>query len=346
MKIVASQAHHLHAPSWELGPGRFLPAFEKPERAEIVLKSLEGSQLGSVITPVSFGEDTALAVHDADYLDFLKTAHAGFQELGLEGDPTACVWPRGRMRADSSDSIVAKFGRYCFDGVAITQTTYEAIVASRDIALTAAQLVEQGDRAAFALCRPPGHHAGPNYAGGYCFLNNAAIAAQWLRNAGAKRVGILDIDYHHGNGTQEIFFDRSDVVFASLHGDPQFEYPFYAGHADEVGEGEGHGFNLNLPLPAGTTYATWREALSQAIAFVIRCELDCLVVSAGMDTFLEDPISSFCLQTEDYLKVGAQIEAMGMPTVFVFEGGYAVSALGENVAALLRGFTTGADSRL
>ena len=129
-------------------PGQVSPAFEKPERAEIVLKSLEGSQLGSVITPVSFGEDTALAVHDADYLDFLKTAHAGFQELGLEGDPTACVWPRGRMRADSSDSIVAKFGRYCFDGVAITQTTYEAIVASRDIALTAAQLVEQ------AIARP------------------------------------------------------------------------------------------------------------------------------------------------------------------------------------------------
>ena len=345
MKIVASQAHHLHAPSWELSAGKFLPAFEKPERVEIVLKSLEGSQLGSVTPPSSFSEDTALAVHDADYLAFLKTAHAEFQELGLEGDPTACVWPRGRMRADSSDYIVAKFGRYCFDGVAITQTTYEAVVASRDIALTATQLVEQGDRAAFALCRPPGHHAGPNYAGGYCFLNNAAIAAQWLRDAGAKRVGILDIDYHHGNGTQEIFFDRSDVVFASLHGDPQFEYPFYAGHADEVGEGEGHGFNLNLPLPAGTAYATWSEALSQAVGFVTRCEPDCLVVSAGMDTFLDDPISSFCLQTEDYVKVGAQIEAMGMPTVFVFEGGYAISALGENVAALLRGFTTSADSR-
>ena len=154
MKIVASQAHHLHAPSWELSVGQFLPAFEKPERVEIVLKSLAASQQGQVIGPSSFGEDTALAVHEPDYLAFLKTAHAAFQELGLEGDPTACVWPRGRMRADSSDSIVAKFGRYCFDGVAITKTTYEAVVASRDIALTATQWVEQGERSAFALCRP------------------------------------------------------------------------------------------------------------------------------------------------------------------------------------------------
>ena len=339
MKIVASQAHHLHAPSWELSVGKFLPAFEKPERIEIVLKSLEASQLDQVITPRSYGEDTALAVHDADYLAFLKIAHAEFQELGLEGDPTACVWPRGRMRADSSGSIVAKFGRYCFDGcVPITETTFEAVLASRDIALSAAKLVYEGDRAAFALCRPPGHHAGPNYAGGYCFLNNAAIAAQWLRDAGAKRVAILDIDYHHGNGTQEIFFDRSDVVFASIHGDPQFEYPFYAGHADEVGEAEGHGFNLNLPLPAGTAYAQWSETLSKAIEFVGGCEPDYLVVSVGMDTFVDDPISSFCLQTEDYVKVGAQIEAIELPTVFVFEGGYAVSALGENVAALLKGF--------
>ena len=179
---------------------------------------------------------------------------------------------------------------------------------------------------------------GPNYAGGYCFLNNAAIAAQWLRDAGAKRVAILDIDYHHGNGTQEIFFDRSDVVFASIHGDPQFEYPFYTGHADEVGEGEGRGFNLNLPLPAGTAYADWSETFSNAVEFVGRCEPDYLVVSVGMDTFVDDPISSFCLQTEDYVKVGAEIEAIGLPTVFVFEGGYAVSALGDNVAALLRGF--------
>ena len=339
MKIVTSQAHQLHAPSVELAVGQFVPPFEKPERVDIVLGCLEESQLGQVVAPSSFGAEAMLAVHDADYLAFLKTAHAVFQELGMVGDPMPCVWPRGRMRADSSDAIIAKLGRYCFDGcVPITETTFEAVLASRDIALSAAKLVFEGERSAFALCRPPGHHAGPDYAGGYCFLNNAAIAAQWLRDAGAKRVAILDIDYHHGNGTQEIFFDRSDVVFASIHGDPQFEYPFYAGHADEVGEGEGHGFNLNLPLPAGTTYATWSEALSQAISFVTRCEPDCLVVSTGMDTFLEDPISSFCLQTGDYVKVGAQIEAMGMPTVFVFEGGYAVSALGENVAALLRGF--------
>ena len=199
MKIVTSEAHQLHAPQQELSPGRFLPIFEKPERVNIVLSSLETDDFGPTITPSSFGDETMLAVHDADYLAFLKTAYVACKELGVEGDPTPCVWPRGRMRADSSDSIVAQFGRYCFDGcVPITETTFEAVLASRDVALSAAKLVYEGDRAAFALCRPPGHHAGPNYAGGYCFLNNAAIAAQWLRDAGAKRVAILDIDYHHG----------------------------------------------------------------------------------------------------------------------------------------------------
>ena len=247
------------------------------------------------------------------------------------------------MRADSSDAIIARFGQYCFDGtVPITATTYEAIIASRDIALTASRLVFNGDRSAFALCRPPGHHAGPNYAGGYCFLNNAAISAQWLRSAGAERVAILDIDYHHGNGTQEIFYQRSDVALVSIHGDPRFEYPFYAGHMDEIGSGDGRGYNLNLPLPKDTGFSAWNKAFESSIDCINRHAPDYLIISMGLDTFENDPIATFKLKNEDYGVIGANIAALGRPTVFIFEGGYAVSELGENAAALLMGFDSAA----
>ena len=226
MQVVASEDHKLHAPEFELGVGQFQPIFEKPERAEFVLSSVLRHEIGALVIPAKFDDEAMITVHDKEYLDFLRSAYAEFRQSGSEGIPAPSVWPRGRMRDDSSDSVVAKFGRYCFDGcVPFTESTYSAVIASRDIALTASQIVHSGDRACFALCRPPGHHAGPNYAGGYCFLNNAAIAAQWLRNAGAERVAILDIDYHHGNGTQEIFYERADVAFASIHGDPAVRVP-------------------------------------------------------------------------------------------------------------------------
>ena len=339
MKIVASDAHRLHAPEFELGPGMFMPMFERPDRAAFVLDSVVSREIGPVVEPARFDDAATLAVHDETYLDFLKTAYAEFKALGLEGNPTACVWPRGQMRADSSDAILAKFGRFCFDGaVPITATTYEAVLASRDIALTAASLVRAGDRSAFALCRPPGHHAGPNYAGGYCYLNNAAIATQWLRTAGASRVAILDIDYHHGNGTQEIFYDRADVAVVSIHGDPSFEYPFYLGHADEQGRGPGQGYNLNLPLPKETDLTAWNGAYDRGVELIGNHNPDYLVVSMGMDTFENDPIATFKLKTQDYGVIGANIAALGLPTVFVFEGGYAVSELGDNAANLLSGY--------
>lgn len=338
MIVVASEDHKLHAPQFELGPSQFTPIFEKPERVDIVLSSLSKSGLVSLVEPENFDDEATLAVHDSSYLQFLASAYGEFQALGLEGNPMPCIWPRGSMRADSSSSIFARLGRYCFDGcVPLTETTYDAVIASRNIALTATQRVFEGERAVFALCRPPGHHAGPDYAGGYCFLNNAAIAAQWLRHSGAARVAILDIDYHHGNGTQEIFYGRSDVAFTSVHGDPQFEYPFYLGHADECGRGEGLGYNLNLPLPAATEFLRWHEAFVSAVNFIADFQAEYLVVSVGMDTFIDDPISSFCLQKDDYIKVGQHIAALGLPTVLVFEGGYAVAELGDNVAAFVQG---------
>jgi acetoin utilization deacetylase AcuC-like enzyme len=204
--------------------------------------------------------------------------------------------------------------------------------------LSAAQHVALGARAAFALSRPPGHHAGADFFGGYCFINNAALAAQHLRNTGLARVAVLDVDYHHGNGTQAIFYERPDVFFASLHGDPRTEYPFFLGHADETGAGAGLGANLNLPLPRGTDFARWSQALDVALAAIGRFGAQALVVSLGVDTFAGDPISGFALQSDDYLRMGERLAAVGLPTVLVFEGGYAVDAVGVNVVNVLQGF--------
>lgn len=216
--------------------------------------------------------------------------------------------------------------------------TWTAARSGAACALAAAQAVHGGERAAFALTRPPGHHAGPDFFGGYCFLNNAAIAAQALRDLGHARVAVLDIDYHHGNGTQTIFYERADVLTVSLHGDPSTKYPFFLGHADECGAGAGEGCNLNLPLPRGTGFAAWRAALERAIAAVMAFRPDALVVPMGMDTFEGDPISGFLLRSGDYATVGHLLADMGLPTVFTFEGGYAVDEVGINAANLLEGF--------
>ena len=195
-----------------------------------------------------------------------------------------------------------------------------------------------GERSAFALCRPPGHHAGADYMGGYCYLNNAAIAAEAARAAGRGRVAILDIDYHHGNGTQDIFLDRGDVFFASLHADPRTDYPFFWGHSDETGTGEGEGTTLNLPLPRGTAIRDYEAALDRALAAIAGFGAELLVCSFGADTFSGDPISFFALETGDYAPVARRIGALRLPTLIVMEGGYAVDALGGNVAAFLSGF--------
>ena len=206
---------------------------------------------------------------------------------------------------------------------------------SAQSALSATEAVLNGNRAAFALCRPPGHHAGADYFGGYCFLNSAAIAAEAALAAGRRKVAILDIDYHHGNGTQDIFYARGDVLFVSIHADPATDYPFYWGHADETGEGEGEGATLNLPLPRGTRMPQFERALGQALERVAAFGAEMLILSFGADTYAGDPISHFAIETEDFPRIGTRIAALGLPTVIVMEGGYAVGALGQNVAALI-----------
>jgi len=201
--------------------------------------------------------------------------------------------------------------------------------------------VSGGARSAFALIRPPGHHAGADYMSGYCILNNSAIAAQALRDGGAKCVAILDVDFHHGNGTQDIFYARDDVFFTSIHGHPDHHFPYFWGHEDETGEGAGLGFTANYPLMAGADYEQWGQALQAAISRIKAFKPDALLISLGVDTFENDPISAFKLTMGDYPRYGAEIAKMGLPTVFIMEGGYGVPEIGDNVAGVLTGFANG-----
>ena len=338
--------NHLHAQHQgkvEMFRGELVPCFEVPARADHVLAELQRRKLGTVQHPHGFDDVALERIHSPRYLRFLATAWDQWVALDPANavkDILPSVWPTRTFRTDvEPDNFAAKMGLYSFDaGSPFTAGTWVAARAGAHCALSAAQQLVQGDRAAFALSRPPGHHAGADFFGGYCFLNNAALAAQHLRDAGMAKVAVLDIDYHHGNGTQTIFYDRPDVFFTSIHGDPRTEFPFYLGHADETGIGAGQGANLNIPLPRGTGFERWSAALEQALQAITRFSAEALVVSLGMDTFEGDPISGFTLKSADYFAVGQRLAAVGLPTVLVFEGGYAVAEVGVNVANVLEAF--------
>jgi acetoin utilization deacetylase AcuC-like enzyme len=219
----------------------------------------------------------------------------------------------------------------------IVEGTYQAALASVNCALSAAQAVAGGQRSSFALCRPPGHHAGRDYAGGYCFINNAAVAAHWLSSRG--RVAVLDIDYHAGNGTQDIFYSRDDVFTISIHADPDFEYPHFIGFASERGKGRGFTFHHNFPLPKGTGDAEYLKTLDKAISLIRDFKPVYLIVSAGMDIFADDPLGTIKVTTDGIGEIGKRIASLDLPTVLVMEGGYANEALGRNIVALLSAFT-------
>ena len=323
-----------HAPARELHNGEFVPYAEKPARAAAIAATLGASEV-----PLDRGEEPIRAVHDGGYIEFLKTAPARWAEAGRPGDVMGYIWPTVRKRALKLDRIDALAGQYSIDAsTPLTPDTWDAAYRSVQSALAATHAVLDGERTAFALSRPPGHHAGADYLGGYCYLNHVAVAAQAARDAGVGRVAILDIDYHHGNGTQDIFWDRGDVFFASIHADPATDFPFYWGHADEVGEGAGEGATLNLPLPRGTKVDAFRRAQERALAAIAASGAEFLLVSFGADTFVGDPISQFALETVDYAVLGRDIAAAGLPTGIVMEGGYAIDALGANVASFLSGF--------
>ena len=348
MLTFYNEHHAQHRGRHEMFRGELVPCFEKPERADMVVAEFGRRGLGQIVTPHGVPLVSLERIHTPRYLHFLRSAWSDWLALdpanaGKDAFPS--VWPIRSMRADiEPDNFAARMGLYSMDsGTPLTAGTWIAAKTGADCAVNAAHALRLGERGTFALTRPPGHHAGADFFGGYCFLNNAALAAQHLLDDGAGKVGILDIDYHHGNGTQSIFYSRSDVLFTSIHADPRSEYPFYLGHADETGEGAGAGCNMNLPLAAGSsTGAVVRRAGNGLHQAGQRTAPEALVVSLGVDTFAGDPLSHFALQSADFLRIGERIAHLGLPTVFVLEGGYAVGEIGINVVNVLEGFETAA----
>jgi acetoin utilization deacetylase AcuC-like enzyme len=339
MKTIYSQRHLGHSDHVELSNGRLVPAFEKPERAEMIRAAVESRGFGALVEPGDHGLDPIRRVHEAAFVEFLSQAWDLWLAEGRDFPALPSFWRAPGMRHVEPEAIDGKLGHFSFDaGCCLVGGSWDAIRASADVALTGVDLLEAGERVAFSLCRPPGHHAHAGTMGGYCYLNNAAIAAQSFRDRGATGIAILDVDYHHGNGTQSIFYDRADVLVCNIHAQPSWEYPYFLGYEDETGAGDGEGFNVNFPLPWGTGFEAWGNALDHACERVARFVPDALVVSLGVDTFRGDPISQFRLDSPDYLQIGARIARLGLPTLFVMEGGYAVEAIGVNVANTLEGF--------
>lgn len=351
MRTITNPEQARHDPPFEILDGHVTPYFETPQRVAIISAALAAAGLPAPEAPRDFGPGPLLAVHDGDYLAYLEQAYAAWAAAGLGAQPVLpCVFPLPGLRVGSR-SPQAQAGRYSFDlSAPITAGTYAAARGSANAALTAAALLREGERAAYALCRPPGHHAAAAMSGGYCYLNNAAIAAHQLAVADQEEgaaggwamrppvVALLDIDFHHGNGTQAIFYERSDVLCVSIHGDPEREYPFFLGFADERGAHAGEGYNLNLPLPAGVDDAAYLAALETALEAISGYGSRYLVVSTGLDTFGGDPLGDFSLSTAGFAAIGWRIAQLGLPTLFVQEGGYAIDDLGHNLVSLLNGF--------
>ncbi|THD71578.1 histone deacetylase family protein [Thalassobius vesicularis] len=340
MQTFFSEEHRKHFPQAELSGGQFVTPYERPSRVEYILRRLNERGFDTPIAPQTPDMTVLRGLCDPGYLEFLETCWDEWVAEGMAGEIIAGNFPARRMQISRPPrNIDGKVGYYSLASeTAITAGTWEAALSSMASAQAAQRAVAAGARAAFALCRPPGHHATADMYGGYCFINNAAIVAQMFRDQGAGRVAVLDIDFHHGNGTQDIFYGRGDVFFASLHGAPEDAFPYYLGYADETGAGDGEGANVNYPMAPGTPYAPWAEALEDALARIRAYGAEALVVSLGVDAYKDDPISFFKLDSPDFMDAGRRIAKLGLPTVFCMEGGYAIEAVGINTVNVLEGF--------
>ena len=337
MKVVFDRRQLDHAPSRFLVRGDWKPCPEIPRRGEALVGAAREAG-HEVVEPGAHGAAPWAAVHGADYLKFLETAHARWRALpGAGPEVVPNVHP---VRRDGfyPASVVGQAGWHMADTACpLTADSWPAIQASANTAVHAAELVMGGERAAYALCRPPGHHAYADMAGGFCYLNNTAIAAQHLRRQ-AARVAIVDVDLHHGNGTQGIFYARPDVLTVSIHAEPSAFYPFFWGYEGERGEGPGAGFNLNLPLALGSGDDAFLAALDAGLDAVRKFKPEALVVALGLDAHEGDPLAGLAVSTAGFGAIAKRLAALKLPSVLVQEGGYPSDDLGRNLVSFLAGF--------
>lgn len=337
MRAILNPKHDAHVPPSEVENGAVIPCYETPPRLAAIRSALESAGGFTFEEPPVASEESLAAVHDPAFIAYLREAAAELRRARgsspRERWPT--VFPYGpHPRAGGERSLR---GQFCFDTYTpILGGTFAAALGGASAALHAAELIASGsERLIYVLTRPPGHHAERDRCGGYCYFNNAALAAERLSNAGP--VAILDLDVHHGNGAQHIFWERADVLTVSIHGDPANLYPFFSGYADEAGVGAGRGFNLNLPLPSGTTAKEYRAALTTALVAIAKFRPAFLVLAFGADTHEADPIGGFKLPTGYFLEMGVGVRELGLPTLVTQEGGYSLETVGPTVASFLAG---------
>jgi len=337
MKAIFSAMQLGHAPRRFLSKGKLVDYPEAPERARVLLEGAR--QAGAQICAARrFEADAFTSVHRLHYVNFLRDAFAAWQQIEGAGPE---LMPSLRPMVPplfANPHVLAKAGRYMMDfSCAITAKTWVSAAASAATALTAAELVANGEPVAYALCRPPGHHAYTSRAGGFCYLNNTALAAQQLRSV-HERVAILDVDVHHGNGTQSIFYRRNDVLTVSIHADPASFYPYYWGSAEETGEGPGRGCNLNLPVPVGSGDDAWLHEIDVALVRIEEFRPGALVIALGLDAHMADPLEGGRVTQAGFARIAEQIAALGLPTAIVQEGGYLTEHLGDNLAMFLSAY--------
>jgi acetoin utilization deacetylase AcuC-like enzyme len=341
MKVFWHDAQLKHAPRFFLMRGRPHANFEVPARAQSLLAACQAMRL-DIVAPEPADRATLLTVHDAAYLDFVRDAHAAWAALPNAGEEVvANSHPSPEMIANGARMprhIVGQAGWFTADAACpIGPHTWESSAWAAACALAAASEAAGGGDA-YALARPPGHHTFRARAGGHCYLNNAALAAERLRALGCDRVAVLDIDSHHGNGTQGIFWDRPDVLFVSLHGDPNNYYPWFTGHAAERGGGPGIGSNLNFPLPIGSGDDVWLAALASGLDAILRFRPDALVLSLGFDASEHEPLNALAVTADGFARAGERIGGLRTPTAIIQEGGYNTELLGVLLARFLEGF--------
>lgn len=339
MRVFYAAETQSHAPDFFLMRGRVAPNEERAERAFRLLDGVAKAGL-TAEEPLEAGPTACATVHSPRYLEFLRTAFDDWSALPDAGpEVIANVQPR-RPESGYPTGIVGRAGWHMGDlACPISRHTFRSACRAADCAVAAARCVETG-ASSYALTRPPGHHASREVAAGHCYLNNAAIAAEHLVRSGS-RTAILDIDVHHGNGTQALFYDRADVMVVSVHGDPDALYPWFTGRSGEAGTGAGEGTNLNLPLPPGADDVAWLEAVDRGLQAIAAFGADALVLALGLDIHVSDPLGNLAVSTDGIRRAGQRITKAELPVAVIQEGGYLSDALTDNLAAFLEGLLGG-----